>query len=1549
MILFSFYGISQQVSENTAKTVAKNFLEEKLYSASKKSIPKIVFKTTTSKAKESNYYIFNTENQQGFVIVSANKKAYPILAYSLKNNFPTSNMPPEVAEWLDLYNLQIKNINKLKISADKKVLLAWDKYSSETFIPAHKTLKETSLTDIPPLISTTWNQGNYYNALCPETSTGGSGGHVWAGCVAIAMAQIMKYWDYPTSGQGSHSYVHYVYGEQSADFQNTIYNWSNMPNALSSHNIDVATLIYHCGVSVNMDYGPSGSGSYSSTARMSLINYFKYSSNTLLTSKYAYSDENWNRLLRSELDAGRPLYYAGYGSGGHAFNCDGYQGTDYFHFNWGWGGAYNGYFYLNDLTPGGSNFSNSQSVMVGICPANLEPDLDSVAAIELSCSTPYSGTTIDGTNSANIYSISNFHETGKEKIHKITTLFPGRITAKLSGLSADLDVFILKYANRENALAYGDSIAFLDDAEPGTYYIVVDGKYAAEGGYTLSVVCPDNNADLTVDEAMVESMYVEPGQEFNIRCRLSNIGNSDAGRNVLKFYFSNDKIFSGDDIFIDSLIIDSLLQKSSINIAAKLNLPMVDTSGMQYIILYADANDELIETDDELNFTSAFIQIPKKGLMDCSSAINLQDNVLYSGDAHLSGDSIIDNYNCYPDLTNKEVIHSFTPEYSGMVSMDFSESLEGNTNLILLSGCNENTCINSFSIWDPEDTTITQNFHVTGGHTYYLVVDGNDNNGNTEGAYSIKLKLPKECPKPIIYSPAEVNKCDSDHAAYLYTDWGFPNYQWIKDGVEITAATGNGYSAGESGVYQVQVTENGCTGTSNSVELNYSPKPSNVTISALSDTSFCEGGSVILILSADTSYSYQWTKNDIPVLGAKYLDYEAFESGIYRAEVTNISCTVKSNPINVSAFHSAKQSGDVLEISKDSLISWWTFTNWGVDESGNNNYASIYNAFQTKDHLGGFTAFLFNGKNSYIATQKEFAHPDTFTLSLWFKTSGGGKLIGFDNQQHTGTSTNFDRHLYLDNNGHVYFGVDNGTKKVIGTNTSYNDNQWHMITASLSPAGMKLYIDAKLMAEDTSVISGAAYSGHWKMAYGSLDGWENNPNTEYFEGKLDDIAIYKRALSIDEIEILFKEQKIKIYTEQNVICATTGSTNIIIENSEPDIEYQLVKSVDSSLVGSAVSGTSGSIYLNTGILNQTTDFKIFASNTKTSCATFLDSIYTVHINTNVHPVVEIFANKNEACAGDTIEVTANLQFGGSAPVFQWQINGVNTGTDTQIFTSTILSDKDELKLIFTSSLDCALPKTVSSDRLVFTIHSLPDNSLTINGSFDICKGDSTILSANANADYEWYLIGEAYHLDTTQSFTIENAGRYYAKLENQYGCVNYSDTLEFNAYPLPEINIGNDTSIFTNESVVIGTDDYFMSYLWNTGSVEPKITINGNIEPGEHEYWLNVTDEHCANADTIIVTIEQITGLKQSFSDSEIKVYPNPAQEFIYIEFGNRLQSNLTIEMRNSAGMLIWHKVYKQNTSFIKDKISVNTYPKGVYFLNFMNENKTSVHKIIIE
>jgi len=200
--------------------------------------------------------------------------------------------------------------------------------------------------------------------LCP-VDAGGPGGRVWAGCVAVCMAQVMKYWNYPNYGSGQHSYESYPYGTQSANFAETYYDWGSMPNSLSSGNIAVATLMYHCGVAVNMHYAPDGSGAFMGSAASALINYFDYAPDVQLVSKYSYSETAWDSVLKTELDLGRPISYAG---GSHAFNIDGYQGDNHYHLNWGWGGSYNGYFYLTALNPGGYNFTSGQQAIIHIRP-----------------------------------------------------------------------------------------------------------------------------------------------------------------------------------------------------------------------------------------------------------------------------------------------------------------------------------------------------------------------------------------------------------------------------------------------------------------------------------------------------------------------------------------------------------------------------------------------------------------------------------------------------------------------------------------------------------------------------------------------------------------------------------------------------------------------------------------------------------------------------------------------------------------------------------------------------------------------------------------------------------------------------------------------------------------------------------------------------------------------------------------------------------------------------------------------------------------------------
>lgn len=231
-------------------------------------------------------------------------------------------------------------------------------------------------TSIEPLVSTTWNQDKPYNNLCPKDSRGNS---YPSGCVATALSQIMKYHNYPEHGYGQKQYSFKPadgVGELlSANFGETTYLWNKMlDNYVAGKYSDdegnaVATLMLHAGVAVEMQYTPTGSGAYSSEAKNGLIKNFGYNKNIGIVYRDYYSQEEWMNIVFTELNAARPIYYAGADAsrGGHAFVIDGYDENGLVHVNWGWGATGgNGYYDISLLNPSGYSFSVGQDMLVGI-------------------------------------------------------------------------------------------------------------------------------------------------------------------------------------------------------------------------------------------------------------------------------------------------------------------------------------------------------------------------------------------------------------------------------------------------------------------------------------------------------------------------------------------------------------------------------------------------------------------------------------------------------------------------------------------------------------------------------------------------------------------------------------------------------------------------------------------------------------------------------------------------------------------------------------------------------------------------------------------------------------------------------------------------------------------------------------------------------------------------------------------------------------------------------------------------------------------------------
>ena len=411
VILVATFANATNVDRQRALRVAAGFWHTNISPV--ESIAEFRISDVSNVLSCNNIYIVVRKNGEGFVIVSADDRVRPILAYSPRGNIDTATMPCNTSMVLRSYNRQIQYCIDKNLATTLQVLQQWIFYAKVvTEMPSSFSYYsplyygDSARLGVPPMLTSTWNQSWPYNSFCPYDSTYGDISVV--GCVATAMSQIMRYWEYPRQGVDSNSYHDNTYAEVGivrANFGNTIYDWANMPDALTGTSNTseigaVAQLCFHCGVSVNMRYSSLRSGAIANNfsasssypcAENALKNYFRYSQSlhSLWRDHYFNNDSAWNTMLIGELNEGRPILYAGSDSsaGGHVFICDGYDAASgsgtyniYFHFNWGWGGAYDGYFTTNNLVPQGGgigsnathNFNTDQSVIVGIEPGTLD-------------------------------------------------------------------------------------------------------------------------------------------------------------------------------------------------------------------------------------------------------------------------------------------------------------------------------------------------------------------------------------------------------------------------------------------------------------------------------------------------------------------------------------------------------------------------------------------------------------------------------------------------------------------------------------------------------------------------------------------------------------------------------------------------------------------------------------------------------------------------------------------------------------------------------------------------------------------------------------------------------------------------------------------------------------------------------------------------------------------------------------------------------------------------------------------------------------------------
>lgn len=413
----------------------------------------------------SGLYIFNMNDEGGYVIVSNDDRTLPILGFSDSGHFDPDDMPDNMKAWLQGYADEIAWMNEHHITTT----------TEPAKIGTHAT------TAIEPLIKTEWGQGVPFNDRCPRyPKTVVKAPHCLTGCVATAMAQVMNYHQWPASPtQAIPGYTWSDYIDTSADLPVISFDWQNMKNTYTGEEpvedptaIAVSTLMQYCGWSVEMGYGPSFSGAYTKDIATALKTYFDYDKKTTqFASRSCYSYANWTDMIYNELSQGRPVIYSGQSvAGGHSFVCDGYKydgDEDLFHINWGWNGNKDGYFVLSVMNADeekGYVFNYDQSAVVGIRKNGAEGDVPdykenaitinlTVNSISLSPSTVSVGQSV--TVTYNVINNSEKAYDGDLAIIIGSSLGPGQVFQIAAGATANCAITYTPRKAGEYTIAAG--------------------------------------------------------------------------------------------------------------------------------------------------------------------------------------------------------------------------------------------------------------------------------------------------------------------------------------------------------------------------------------------------------------------------------------------------------------------------------------------------------------------------------------------------------------------------------------------------------------------------------------------------------------------------------------------------------------------------------------------------------------------------------------------------------------------------------------------------------------------------------------------------------------------------------------------------------------------------------------------------------------------------------------------------------------------------------------------------------------------------------------
>lgn len=381
-ILISFFICSistsllaEYVPQDKARKVASSFLNE-VNPGLRSDMPEpalsyTAYLNTTGLRADGEpavgYYVYSVPTG-GFILVAGDDRAYPILGYSEQGIFDMENIPVNTSYWLEGYCSEIEHLIRTDSKATGTTQKKWNELSAGQHSKAAKTLN---------LNTALWGQGDPYNFYCPKQGDD----LCVTGCVATAIGIVMNHYQWPKKGQGSHTYLAKELRRRiTADF-NVEYDWANMlydyrDGWQEKQRDAVATLLYHCGVAVEMNY--TSTTSWANVLVDNLKKYFDYHPAARYLVRDCYTDKDWITMLKNELDQDRPVLYRGMSKDeSHLFVCDGYDSNNFFHMNWGWNGYWNGFFILSVLDPyeGNNGYYMAQGMTLDFVPSSFDAEV----------------------------------------------------------------------------------------------------------------------------------------------------------------------------------------------------------------------------------------------------------------------------------------------------------------------------------------------------------------------------------------------------------------------------------------------------------------------------------------------------------------------------------------------------------------------------------------------------------------------------------------------------------------------------------------------------------------------------------------------------------------------------------------------------------------------------------------------------------------------------------------------------------------------------------------------------------------------------------------------------------------------------------------------------------------------------------------------------------------------------------------------------------------------------------------------------------------------